>query len=59
MAFDTSLDCVLEDCITMVMIAFGVTVTVMIIIHIVLYFRFVKIANERYGENFVGKIILG
>lgn len=59
MAFGNSFDCGFTDCLTPCIVTFVITIVLMIIIHAMMYFRFVKIAKERYGEGFVGKIILG
>jgi hypothetical protein len=50
--------CKFTDCLTACIITFIITIIVMIVIHIMLYFRFVVIAKKRYGEKFVGNIII-
>ena len=52
MAFDTAFDCGFFDCLTPCIITFIVTSIVMLFIHIFLYFRFVKIAKQKYGEGY-------
>ena len=51
MAFDNAFDCGIMECITPCIITFVITSIVMLFIHIALYFRFVKIANQRYPKE--------
>jgi hypothetical protein len=48
MAFDNAFNCGMMDCITPCIITFVITSIIMLFVHIALYFRFVKIAKEKY-----------
>lgn len=51
MAFDSAFNCGFMECLTPCIITFIITMLVVLFIHGVLYFKFVKIARKRYGDS--------
>lgn len=55
MAVDSVFACGFTDCLFPCFVTFFITLIVMTIIHIVIYFQLVKLAKRRYGiEGFEG-----
>jgi hypothetical protein len=50
MAFDSAFNCGFVDCITPCAITFIITVLVMLAFHVYMYFKFVKLAKQRFGQ---------
>lgn len=45
------IDCRMMDCIKPMLITFAITVTVIIIIHVFIYFKLVKIAETKFKNS--------
>ena len=51
MAFDSAFNCNFIDCLTPCVITFVVSILIMVVFHIFLYFKFVKLAKIRFGDK--------
>jgi hypothetical protein len=57
MLFENAFKCTFQDCAVPCIIAFIITLSLMIIGHVVLYFKMVAIARSKYGSENLPMIV--